>query len=422
VRELNIAEYLLGHNHPHVIPILDAGRDASTGDDFIVMAQAQQSLQDLVDKAAPLAEADALEIIDAIASGLMEIGELVHRDLKPGNVLLHNGVWKLSDLGLARYVEDTTSANTMKRALSPPYAAPEQWRLERATKATDVYALGCIIHALLTGDPPFPRGDLSHLHQFEPPPALAASDRLRSLADACLAKSPQLRPTLQSIRAQVLRARQMLGSPTPSALAAVGAALAEEQAKTEALRAREAKSSLDLKALVQEAGVRVRQLLQQLLSQVTAEAPTAEIIPCDNENVNMVSYEVRLGRAALKAWIYPSLSKWMRQVCAEAGWEVLAGALIWIETPKSRSPGGSRSEYQSANLWFGKLSQDSASQWWEAAYLTGAPQEAPIGLDHWRENIEPRLADGPWLIDGEHVDGFFDRWTNRLAEAARQQA
>jgi serine/threonine protein kinase len=169
VRELNIAEYLLGHNHPHVIPILDAGRDASTGDDFIVMAQAQQSLQDLVDKAAPLAEANALEIIDAIASGLMEIGELVHRDLKPGNVLLHNGVWKLSDLGLARYVEDTTSANTMKRALSPQYAAPEQWRLERATKGTDVYALGCIIHALLAGDPPFPRGDLSHLHQFEPP-------------------------------------------------------------------------------------------------------------------------------------------------------------------------------------------------------------------------------------------------------------
>ena len=65
----------------------------------------------------------------------------------------------------------------------------------------------------------------------------------------------------------------MLGSPAPSALAAVGAALAEEQAKTEALRAREAKSSAHLKALVQEASARVRQFLQQLLNQVIMQAP-----------------------------------------------------------------------------------------------------------------------------------------------------
>jgi eukaryotic-like serine/threonine-protein kinase len=60
VRELDIAEYLLGHSHPHIIPILDAGRDSASGDDFIVMPQAIQSLQDLVDKSAPVPEPDAL--------------------------------------------------------------------------------------------------------------------------------------------------------------------------------------------------------------------------------------------------------------------------------------------------------------------------------------------------------------------------
>jgi len=74
-------------------------------------------------------------------------------DLKPDNILYHDGKWKIADFGIARFVEEATASNTLKEFLSPWYAAPEQWRLERATHGTDVYALGCIAFCLLTGKP-----------------------------------------------------------------------------------------------------------------------------------------------------------------------------------------------------------------------------------------------------------------------------
>jgi len=95
-RELELADYLTGHEFLHVIPILDAGFDEGTRHHYIVMARADMSLQDMIERSAPLPEADAVAIMDAIAAGLAEIDDIVHRDLKPGNVLLHNGVWRLT--------------------------------------------------------------------------------------------------------------------------------------------------------------------------------------------------------------------------------------------------------------------------------------------------------------------------------------
>jgi serine/threonine protein kinase len=123
-REMRIADFLLGHGLGHVIPILDAGFDTVAGTNFIVMPIAETSLQQRMDKAGPIGEKEALEIISAIAAGLDEIGDIIHRDLKPGNILLHDGVWKLADLGLARFAEAATSLNTPRRTsgASPPPA------------------------------------------------------------------------------------------------------------------------------------------------------------------------------------------------------------------------------------------------------------------------------------------------------------
>src|SRR5262249_32726442 len=129
--------------------------DADTGDYFVVMPRADGSLQNSVDKGSPLAAADAAAAMLQIVKGLIEVGELVHRDLKPDNVLFHDGKWKIADFGIARFVQDATASNTLKECLSPYYAAPEQWRSERATHATDIYALGCVGFCLLTGKPPF---------------------------------------------------------------------------------------------------------------------------------------------------------------------------------------------------------------------------------------------------------------------------
>jgi serine/threonine-protein kinase len=68
--------------------------------------------------------------------------------------LLLNGRWCLADFGISRYAEATTAPDTRKYAMTAPYAAPEQWQFERATAATDIYALGVIGYEMLAGARP----------------------------------------------------------------------------------------------------------------------------------------------------------------------------------------------------------------------------------------------------------------------------
>jgi len=152
-RELDMAHLLVGHAFNHVLPVYDAGFDPALGRYAIVMARADKSLKDEMDSSSPVAESAAAGILHQVALGLLEVNQIVHRDLKPGNVLLHDGLWKLSDFGIARLVEAATSTDTLKEFLSAAYAAPEQWRTERSTHATDVYALGCMGYALVTAGP-----------------------------------------------------------------------------------------------------------------------------------------------------------------------------------------------------------------------------------------------------------------------------
>ncbi|MEE9354409.1 MAG: protein kinase, partial [Methylococcaceae bacterium] len=119
------------------------------------MPCAEQSLEQKLIKDGAIGDIEAVSILHEIALGLLEVKDLVHRDLKPGNILYFDSAWRVADFGIARFIEESTSARTLKECLSPPFAAPEQWRLERTTNATDVYALGCIGYALLTGNQPF---------------------------------------------------------------------------------------------------------------------------------------------------------------------------------------------------------------------------------------------------------------------------
>ena len=183
-RELTIAEDLADRELRHVMPVLDAGQDSESEGYFVVMPVAERSLQDRLHTQGPMAEADAVEVLSQIASGLEQVKHLVHRDLKPGNVLFMDGHWCIADLGIARFVEESTSARTLKDCLSPQYASPEQWRFERATSATDIYALGCIGHALLTGAPPFTggRAELQDKHlNAAPSDPPACSPQMRTL-------------------------------------------------------------------------------------------------------------------------------------------------------------------------------------------------------------------------------------------------
>jgi serine/threonine protein kinase len=281
-RELDMANELVPRPLQYVIPILDFGTDAQSGSCFVVMPRAEKSLRQYIDDEGPLDEGEVIEILLDIAYGLREVPEIVHRDLKPANVLLHEGHWKIADFGIARLVEKSTSARTLRECLTPPYAAPEQWRLERATTETDIYALGCICYAMITGGPPFwgpHRDDYRDQHLTEPPPPLSsASPRLRSIVSMMLRKSQPTRPGLD----RVIRLLEGISATAQDeqgagfgALARVGAEVAEKALTADAGRAESEMKQQSRRELATAAFQILRECIDELGERVCSIAPVA---------------------------------------------------------------------------------------------------------------------------------------------------
>lgn len=148
--------------HPHVVPIYDASHDPETNTHFIAFEYMPEgSLEDLLAREPMLSERRALEIVRAIADALAFAQErkLLHRDVKPGNILLSaEGVPKLSDLGLARRTDQGPGAVTQAGLVvgTPYYMAPEQalGRVDLDIRV-DIYSLGLCLWRMLTGLLPF---------------------------------------------------------------------------------------------------------------------------------------------------------------------------------------------------------------------------------------------------------------------------
>src|SRR5690242_6635559 len=169
-------------DHPNVIPVYDAGED-DDGQLYIAMRFVDgEDLGTLLHQSGPLAPALAAEIVAQAASALdaAHARGLVHRDVKPANVLVTGSgrphVY-LTDFGLAKWEETTGSGLTSTGGWmgTPDYLAPEQVEGETPDARTDVYALGCVLFAALTGQPPFadvPRMRKATAHMQDAPPSL----------------------------------------------------------------------------------------------------------------------------------------------------------------------------------------------------------------------------------------------------------
>jgi serine/threonine-protein kinase len=416
VREMRIADFLLGHGLLHVIPILDAGYDEAAETNFIVMPMAEKSLQGHLDNVGSVSEAETISILDCVAAGLDEIGDIIHRDLKPGNVLFHDGRWKLADLGLARFAEASTSPSTMREFLTADYAAPEQWRGERPQKTTDVYALGYMIYAMLQGAPPFSGPDFSHLHRFTAPPALTASSHLKRLASACLAKSPDLRPSVQTVRNQLKIAADVARGGR-AALAAAAAAVSERELLEETQRAERQRRDERREQLRAEAVRLLESIFVELETNILQDAPNIKIgTGLYTAGLKALS----LGKASLEYGIlFPSIkvNVYVNGLPAVGGrvgsreWDVIAGAFISVHTRDRNQRAG-----RSANLWFGRLRDSDDYRWWEVTYTNkeGKPEQSwatiPFGLDTISDFLSYFVAEDPRPITFEFVGEFIDRW------------
>src|SRR5213595_2326956 len=156
------AEAAASLNHPCIVPIYEVGeRDGAC---YFSMGLVEGGQLDAILKREPLPIQRAAELIVKLARAVQYAHEhgILHRDIKPGNILLDaKGEPHLTDFGLARLLEsESTVTRTLEVLGTPSYMAPEQALGENAavSSATDAYGLGAVLYQLLTGQPPFAGG------------------------------------------------------------------------------------------------------------------------------------------------------------------------------------------------------------------------------------------------------------------------
>ncbi|GGX59619.1 serine/threonine-protein kinase [Streptomyces fructofermentans] len=232
-------------DHPHIVPVFEAGE--TEGVLYIAMRYvAGSDLRHLLDREGPLPAGVATRIAVQVASALDAAHDhgLVHRDVKPGNILVAAGTDSdhpehvyLTDFGLTKKSLSLTGFTTVGQFVGTlDYVSPEQISGRPVDGRCDVYGFACVVHEILAGRPPFQRDDDTALlwaHQYDEPPALterrpdlpAAVDAVMATA---LAKSPDDRydsclAFVAALRAAATGTAQPGRAPTQVDLRVVGA-------------------------------------------------------------------------------------------------------------------------------------------------------------------------------------------------------
>ncbi len=202
-RFLREREITAGLAHPHILPLLDSGE--ADGFLFYVMPYVEgESLRDRLNREGQLPLADALKIAGEVADALGSAHRhnVIHRDIKPENILLEEGHAVVTDFGIARVIAPDRQARITETGITlgtPAYFSPEQAAGEREFDGrSDIYALGCVLYEMLTGQPPFAGPTVASVaaqHLMEEPTPVqvfrsAVPDDLAHTLTKTLAKAP----------------------------------------------------------------------------------------------------------------------------------------------------------------------------------------------------------------------------------------
>ncbi len=414
----------------NVVPIIDSGE---TEDRWaLVMPRAEKSLRQYLEEVAdPLSVPETITVLSDILTALADLdGMVVHRDLKPENILLLDGHWCLADFGISRYAEATTAPDTHKYSMSPPYAAPERWRSERATIAADVYAVGVIAYEMLTGSRPFVGPSIDayrdqHLHH-EPASLSGVSAALAALVEECLYKAPEARPAPSNLLARLSRVAHM--APT-GGLAALQEANRAEVGRRGAQVRLESKSRSESErraALVQAARSGLTRITDLLKDAILGAAPATTQQTRANGG-----WSLSLGAAELR-YIPPNVtssSSWGQS--GRPAFDVVTYAELKITIPPDRFEYKGRSH----SLWYCDAQDSGRYQWFETAFMISPLLREPVAAQNpfaLEPSAEAGSAVGPGMaslqvawpftaLTPDDLDEFIGRWAGWFAAAMQGQ-
>jgi eukaryotic-like serine/threonine-protein kinase len=197
-------------NHTNIATLFDYGEDDGLA--FLVMELVDgQPLSSILREQGPLPADQVRSIVGqcALGLGVAHEAKVVHRDVKPANILVReDGLVKLTDFGIARALDASGHTRAGDLLGTPSYISPEQALGRPATGASDLYSLGVVAHEMLSGAKPFEKPTpiataMSHLHEAPPPLPDDVPEDLAGVIEDLLAKDPQDRP--ENARAVAIR-------------------------------------------------------------------------------------------------------------------------------------------------------------------------------------------------------------------------
>ena len=397
-------------NSPYVVPILHV---EESDDSFVLyMPRAEQSLrQKIIDG---VSAGDAIAILEDLAEALNVIAPVVvHRDIKPENLLYLDGRWSLCDFGIARYADAATATDTRNFSFTSAYAAPEQWRYEHATAATDVYAFGVIAYELLSGQRPFvgTKDELRDQHLNKVPSLLPGNRKLSWIVGEALSKAPGARPAAGNLVDRLQRAGAEAATRGGTALAAAQSAVLQAQA-TEQAAAEVARTELERRAdLAGSCRAGYTALTEELVEFITDSAPATQVSRTGGGAVTLA-----LGQARL---IISGLSNFAGTDSSPL--DVIAYGQIRLEdTNRSRS--------RSHSLYFADFAAEHSYAWFELGFMQGMGADfsnepraltAGEGLSAFQSGLGgPQLGYGVVPLDIGDLERFVDLWSERFGQAA----